>query len=478
MNLALVAKIALELRQKLVGGRFRNALQLGDDRFVLAFENSEFSLLFASVKPNDSKTYLIRRRLRDLKKLATHPSQFTTVFNKTLTGAAVADVRQIANDRLIEIEFSNGKKFDLIVQLTGKSSNLLLLDAERNIVASARKPVGKAQKIGSQFTIPQRNPDEVSATIDDLNLDLKGDSLSESLDRYFIDLERQREFETLAAAAKNQNKQQTTKLKRLIANLNADLENHGDAEKWKRFGDLLLANQSSAERTGNAVFVNDLFEEHAPTIRIEVDENNSLAEAAEKYFRRYTKARNARIEIKARCRKADKELKTLLLAADEIEQAIKNHDKTFLQNHVGSKKAKTPSEKKKKQPDLPPGIRRFRSSDEFEILLGKKAADNDFLTFRVAHSRDTWMHAADYPGSHVVIRNANRKEIPHRTLIEAAQLAAFYSQGSKQPKAAVNYTLKKFVNKPRKAAPGLVRLASFKTILVEPKIGNAKQVIH
>jgi predicted ribosome quality control (RQC) complex YloA/Tae2 family protein len=57
-------------------------------------------------------------------------------------------------------------------------------------------------------------------------------------------------------------------------------------------------------------------------------------------------------------------------------------------------------------------------------------------------------------------------------MIEAAQLAAFYSQGKKQPKAAVHHTQKKFVNKPKGAAPGLVSLASFKTLLVEPKIGN------
>ncbi|MCA1589333.1 MAG: NFACT RNA binding domain-containing protein [Acidobacteria bacterium] len=104
------------------------------------------------------------------------------------------------------------------------------------------------------------------------------------------------------------------------------------------------------------------------------------------------------------------------------------------------------------------------------MLVGKKAKDNDYLTFRMAKSLDTWMHAADYPGSHVVVRNPNRREIPQKTLLEAAQLAAFYSQARRHPKAAVHYTQKKFVNKPRGAAPGLVSLASFKTILVEPKV--------
>jgi predicted ribosome quality control (RQC) complex YloA/Tae2 family protein len=92
------------------------------------------------------------------------------------------------------------------------------------------------------------------------------------------------------------------------------------------------------------------------------------------------------------------------------------------------------------------------------------------LTFRIARSLDTWLHAADFPGSHVVIHNPNRKPIPDRTLLEAAQLAAFYSNARKLGKAAVNYTQKKYVNKPRRAAPGLVSLASFKTILVEPVV--------
>jgi len=92
----------------------------------------------------------------------------------------------------------------------------------------------------------------------------------------------------------------------------------------------------------------------------------------------------------------------------------------------------------------------------------------------VARSLDLWLHAADYPGSHVVVKNPNRKDVPHQTLLEAAQLAAFYSDAREQTKAAVNYTQKKFVNKPRGAAPGLVRLASFKTILVVPHVPENK----
>ena len=92
------------------------------------------------------------------------------------------------------------------------------------------------------------------------------------------------------------------------------------------------------------------------------------------------------------------------------------------------------------------------------------------MTFRLAKSLDLWLHAADYPGSHVVVKNPNRQEIPNKTLLEAAQIAAFFSQAKTQTKVAVHYTNKKFVNKPKGAVAGLVSLASFKTILVEPKM--------
>jgi predicted ribosome quality control (RQC) complex YloA/Tae2 family protein len=126
-------------------------------------------------------------------------------------------------------------------------------------------------------------------------------------------------------------------------------------------------------------------------------------------------------------------------------------------------------EKKKKPPEKIPGARRYLSSDGYEILVGRAARDNDHLTFRVARPHDLWLHAGDYPGSHVIVRNSSRKEFPPRTVIEAAQLAAKFSQASNDAKVVVHYTQRKFLSKPKGAAPGLVRMSMFRTVTVEPK---------
>ena len=102
--------------------------------------------------------------------------------------------------------------------------------------------------------------------------------------------------------------------------------------------------------------------------------------------------------------------------------------------------------------------------------VGRGARDNDHLTFRVARPHDLWLHSADYPGSHVVIRNPVRgRDIPHRTIIEAAQLAAHFSHARANAKVDVHYTQRKFLSKPKGAAPGLVRMSSFRNIAVEPR---------
>jgi hypothetical protein len=116
-----------------------------------------------------------------------------------------------------------------------------------------------------------------------------------------------------------------------------------------------------------------------------------------------------------------------------------------------------------------PEPRRFASSDGFPILVGRDTQGNDYLTMHLARSQDVWLHVQGHAGSHVVVRVPDRSgNLPRRTLVQAAQLAAYYSQARDHGKVAVDYTLRKYVRKPRKAKPGLVTISQEKTIIVVP----------
>ncbi|MGH9948134.1 MAG: NFACT RNA binding domain-containing protein [Pyrinomonadaceae bacterium] len=478
MNIELIEKIVPEIRDAIVGLAFREIFQLGENRFAIAFDGDDFRLLFISIEPRDPRVYLIQRRLRELKKLKSHPSQFAIFAARTLDQFTVSSVIPTPQERIVEIEFRDSAKtlaHAIVLQLTGTSSNCFLIDKDRTILSAARRPKGKGQEVDSVYEAPIRKKASSAKAIPDASDPVKivdGVSISEMLDNYYQSIDSASDFERLANSAKGKIAKEIGRAKQLIKNLEKDLAAHGDAEKWKRFGDLLLANQTSAMRRGNNIEVKDLFDPNGALIEIAADENESITDAANRYFKKYSKARKASAAIAERTAKARISLKKGEAIRSEIDEAIANSNEQFLREFVGESAMQVSAKRNKTPAKSLPGIRRYISSDRFEMLVGKKAVDNDRLTLRIAHSRDTWLHAADYPGSHVVIRNPNRKEIPHRTLIEAAQLAAFFSQGNKQPKAAVNYTLKKFVSKPKGAAAGRVRLASFKTILVEPVFPN------
>ncbi|HVF30736.1 MAG TPA: NFACT family protein [Pyrinomonadaceae bacterium] len=474
MNLATIAAIRQELANSLVGNRLGKIFQLSRTDLAIDFRLPDSRYLFVSTQPGNPRTYLINRRLRDLEKAQANTSAFVLVAKKRLSGATATSIQQVTNERVLLIgldavdDLGNALRYSLSIQLTGTSANVFLLDDGDVIVESLKPGRGDGQQVGEKYTAPERHGGEVAWAIDDVP---KVPDLSSFLDALDVERASAERFRSLAAAARGRLKREISKRERLLEKLGDDLANHGDAENWKRLGDLLLANVATAKRDGGKVLVTDYFNAHTPEIEIAVNENDSVTEAAEKFFKRYTKARNAGKEIESRIGQINEELAALIIERDELEEVIAAGDEDDLRKAAGPAAPETRSAGKRKRAEKLPGVRIFISSDGFEILVGKKAKDNDFLTLRVAKSLDTWMHAADYPGSHVVIRNSGRKEVPHQTLLEAAQLAAFYSQGKSQPKAAVHYTQKKFVNKPKGSAPGLVSLASFKTLLVEPKVG-------
>ncbi len=302
-------------------------------------------------------------------------------------------------------------------------------------------------------------------------------SLSEAAYHYSEARRRAQAWQSVVTATQKFIKGQINRLEDLLKALEKDRKKHESPERLKRYGDLLLANLATAQISNGVAKVVDFFDERQAEIEIKLERGLSIQDAAASYFARYQKANRALKAIEAR--------QTIVLSQlDQIRanDALLEEMPTLktcsqvrktVEQIIGRRPE--PSAKKTDQSSNRKGNtkkigRWFQSSDGFEIVVGKNDRDNDLLTFRLARSQDIWMHAADYPGSHVVVRNPDRKPVPHRTLFEAAQIAAFYSQAREHPKAAVHYTEKKFVSKPPRAKPGLVRLSSFKTLLVEPAI--------
>jgi predicted ribosome quality control (RQC) complex YloA/Tae2 family protein len=478
VNNKTLEQICAELASALTGQKFGKIFTLSRLTLAIDFRLNESLFLFISAESTEPRIYLIKRRLRDLEKQSGNPNSFVSFIRKRLANAVLQSIEKTENERVLtfffnaQTEIGETEKYSLVAQLTGRSANLFLLDKNGFILDKLRDTFGEGQEIGGKYSAPFREGEKRKKEEEEIFPIGEFQTLSEALDNFYLEKAAEKLFQNRAKSAENKIKQEITKREKLVKKLNQDLANHGEADKWKRFGDLILANLADAVRIDDRVLVVDYFDENVPTIEIEIDENDSLTEAAEKFFRRYTKARNAKEEVSKRLAILETEISNLKLKSEELREAIEAGDDDYLTEVLGVKIEKLPTKLRDKKTENFTGARRFVSSDDFEILVGKASKDNDFLTFRVAKSGDLWLHAADYPGSHVIIKNPNRKEIPQKTLLEAAQIAAFYSHAREQPKVAVHYTPKKFVNKPKGAALGLVSLSSFKTVLVEPQISE------
>lgn len=299
-------------------------------------------------------------------------------------------------------------------------------------------------------------------------------TVNEAADAYFTLLDERRDF---LATRQHLESSLTARLKKqraLITNLKRERDGFVNAETHQRYGELLLANLHQAVKTERGFSVTDFYDEAQSAIEIPAANKPTAQEAAEHYFKLARKARHGLKTINERLPEIEREVAQLenqlaqLAAITQRDQIKALAEQAHLPAKQQRAKAAAATGKKPKEERLS-GVRRYRSSDGYEILVGRADRDNDALTFRIAKSFDLWFHAADYPGSHVVLRNPQRKSVPIRAITEAAQLAAKFSQARADARVAVNYCERKFVTKLKGFAPGQVRLSSFKTVLVEPQ---------
>ncbi|HKO97467.1 MAG TPA: NFACT RNA binding domain-containing protein [Pyrinomonadaceae bacterium] len=471
MHQETLREVVAELGQLLPGHFIGKIYQNSAFSLAIDFGLNRDGLLLVSVDPEAPRLYLIKRGLRALEKSAKPHSLFVQTMRAAIAGGVVESVTKDEDERVVRIELNVTDDLGdlhrriLVAQLTGRSANLFLLDQDQKITHVLRPPVGDSQMVGAIYCPPAQSKTIVEGT---RILRGKFPTTSAAVDDHYNHLELAQAFEVRIARLIANQKKELARLKKLKANLQKDLVAHGHPETHKRLGDLFIANIASAERNGDKVTLTDYWAEGSPTLEVDLEANTSLQDAAATAFSRYAKSKRAIEEIGTRLTQVDTQIIELEKQQARLQEAIATGDEGRLSEFEASGGKKSAPRKKKQEAQGLPGMRRYLSSDGYEVITGRSARDNDRLTFREARPNDLWLHAGDYPGSHVIVRNSSRKEIPHRTIVEAAQLAAKFSQASKDAKVNIHYTQRKFLSKPKGAAPGLVRLSSFKSITVEP----------
>lgn len=246
-----------------------------------------------------------------------------------------------------------------------------------------------------------------------------------------------------------------------------NLKKSKNRDKYKIYGDLLTANMYLLKHGMTEFEAVNYYSENQDTVKIPLQAEKSPSQNAQRYYKLYNKAKVTEKYAAEQYQNAKDELFYLESVLDSLQKAETPAELTEIKDELSDSgyipKIKTKQKNNKKSEPL-----KFTSSDGFEILVGRNNKQNDELTIRRAYSTDIWLHTKNIPGSHTIIRTNGGKEVPDRTITEAAQLAAYYSKAQNSSKVPVDYTAVKNVKKPNGAKPGMVIYDYYNTIYVEP----------
>ncbi len=305
------------------------------------------------------------------------------------------------------------------------------------------------------------------------------ETISAALDLFFSERDAKAKLSGKRAELSKVVQQNVNHVQRRLNTQLDTLAVNADFGKLQKYGELITANIYHLDEGITEATVVDYYTEDGQTVIIPMEVNLSPQRNAQRYFKKYQKAKSA-------CRYAESQLDGLkseldylesLLFAIENAESVKDfqeiRDEMISGDYLKAPvrrlgKGGRPKPKSSSGNPAPAEPLVVQSIDGFDIFIGRNNRQNDRLTLKMARSEDLWFHIKHFSGSHVVVRT-DGKTVPPTTIEEAAGYAAWHSKAKQSAKAEVDFTQIRNVKKPSGGKPGMVIYVNYETILAEPK---------
>ncbi|MBQ7455404.1 MAG: NFACT family protein, partial [Clostridia bacterium] len=289
-------------------------------------------------------------------------------------------------------------------------------------------------------------------------------SLSRALDAYFDGRDRRERMQQRSASLRRLLKTHIERAEKKLALQEEELQNAARSEEYRVMGELLNANLYRVPRGAESVTLENYYD--GQPLRVPLDVRLSPAQNAQRYFKRYQKARAAARLAAEQKEKTLRELAVLedaMQGLDSSENELDLSDVRQSLTEAGLLKPTASARKKQPKPQRASAPMRFRAKDGTEISVGKNALQNERLT-QAARGEELWLHAKDMPGSHVIV-HADGNALSEDALRCALLLASWFSKG-RGVAVPVDAALRKFVQKPSGAPTGFVTYTHQRTRVV------------
>ena len=291
-------------------------------------------------------------------------------------------------------------------------------------------------------------------------------TISAAMDEFFRSRDRAERIAQKSAAIHRTLKNNIERCEKKLALQREALLGAERMEEYRVSGELLTANLHLAEKGMKSVSLPNYYDPELKEIEIPLDVKLSPAQNAQKYFKLYQKARNARTLAAEQIERTSEELAYLEGQMDNLGKCSGESELAELRDELEKFGYVRRVTNRRQMKQLPPSQpMKFTAPSGATILVGKNNLQNDKLTFS-ADPNEIWLHAKDMPGSHVIIVGENPDD---ETIVYAAKLAAAYSKGANSSNVPVDYTRRRFVKKPSGAKPGFVIYTNQRTLYVTPE---------
>ena len=289
---------------------------------------------------------------------------------------------------------------------------------------------------------------------------------SELLDKFYHERDRQSRMKQRSHDLLKLVTNTSERISRRVEAQRIELQESRNREYLKICGDLINANIYRLERGQTFAELENFYEEDSPIVKIKLDPRLSPAGNAQKYYSDYRKADNAEKKLKKLIASGEQELIYIDSVLDAIMRTTGESDLIEIREELAQqgylRRARKTSKMEKPLPPM-----KYKSSDGYEILVGRNNMQNHKLSLKIAKKHDIWLHTQDIHGAHVIVIT-NGDDVPMPTLEEAAIIAAFHSKARESASVPVDYTYAKYVKKPNGAKPGMVIFDNNKTLYVTP----------
>jgi len=432
----------------LEGAQIQSAVQSAFDVIILRLhKKGETKQLLVSLSPGACRIHETFAAFPKSEK----PLRFAQFLNSKIVNGWITEAAQLGDNRIVRLVVKRAETvFKLYIRLWSNAANFIVTDESGVVLDAMRRLPKRGEVTGGNYSPQDMEAKEKPVREYEVrNLPGEG-SFNKKIDAFYSAQGGPLSLEALREQARRTCEGSIGRISAALDRLREKEASFADAGRLKNYGDLILSNIASIKPGDKWLETQD----DGEAVRIELDPRKSPAAQAQKYYEQYRKEKSGLAEIQREIADGERELQEI---TEKLNRLLNENNPLVLAKLLRSSvrgTARVSAAGSAKKEKARPGLT-FRRGD-WLIIVGRDAGENDELLRRHVKGNDLWLHARDYHGSYVFIKQRSGKTVPLDILLDAGNLAVFYSKGRNNGEGDLFYTPVKYLRRAKDGPKGLV----------------------